>query len=423
MKKKTFLSPVFALSAFWTLANADPVTVNQLGVGARAYALANNYVALSNDMSGIFWNPAALSFLPVREIQGAFDILDNRNSAHFGGASEKSDVKRPRFSNVGFLASIPASRGGLTFAGGVQTPYIFDDNPTFHGTYIDVRGQKDSIDQDFIGFGGLTHISGAFGLQVAQGFSVGAAVSFIIGSEEISKIFYRETNDSVLIFYDDNYIQTIDRGYLGYDIRIGFYYLPIEMVRIGMRLSLPQQIWFDEDYYEEYPGTSQAYSTNPTGQLLSSYSGALGVAVKIPFLTISSEVRARAPYDLAYPGQRIPTSSPAAHMKMGAGIGLEVPLLNTKWVARGGFSWDEYDPFVFVRKYNGENISWDTEGLSAKRGRNLWSGGLAYVEKNWCLEGAYGYQSWKLDTQYDQNIYLKENYNLNRFTLSLSIRY
>jgi len=39
------------------------------GFGARAFSMANNYVALSNDLSAIYWNPAAMSFSLTREFQ------------------------------------------------------------------------------------------------------------------------------------------------------------------------------------------------------------------------------------------------------------------------------------------------------------------------------------------------------------------
>jgi hypothetical protein len=424
MKKKTLFNLCVVLTGMVITAHADPVTVNQVGVGTRAYSLANNYVALSSDMSGVYWNPAALAFLPVREFQAAFDILDNHNVSEFGGVNTESNVRRIRLSNIGFLTSLPATQGGLTFAGSFQAPFIFDDNPTFMGTYRNVNNQSLNVEQDYKGYGGLNFITGAFGLQVAQGFGVGAALSFVVGSEKTSRDFYQTTDGVVLKVYDDYFHQSIDRGYIGYDCRVGLFYLPTEMIRIGMRLSLPQTIWFDENFSEDYPkSASQTYSANPTGQLYSSYSGAMGVAVRMPFLTVSTELRARAPYDIAYPDWKIPSSSAAAHVKMGAGLGLEAPIFTSKWVARCGYSWDQYDPYAFVRKYDHEPMSWDMFGLSSKQDRNLLTGGIAYVDKNWCIEGAYGYQLWKLDTQWDSNIVLKENRNMNRFTLSFSIHY
>jgi hypothetical protein len=429
MKNKIYCTIIIGMTALSGIVKADPVTINQVGVGARAFSMANNYVALSNDLSGIFWNPAALSFLPVREFQGGIDILDNRNNADFNGTRERSDVRRIRLSSLGFLSAIPASRGGLTFAGAVQSPYIFEDNPTFSGMYR--KGDKTiSLDQQFKGYGSLTYLSGAFGVQVAPGFGVGATASLVLGSERIHKIFSRYTDGQFNDPINDDYDQTIDRGNVGYDFRIGLFYSPVESLRFGMRITLPQTIWFNEDYFEYYPGTdSLPYGDSFTGKLLSSYSGALGFALKLPYVTVSSEVRARAPYDMVYADENIPTSSPAAHARVGFGAGAEVPLFSTKWVARAGYSWDEYDPFQFVRKYTPkysdekDAIDWNTGAMSAKKARNLLSAGLAYVENRWSVEGAYGYQTWELNTQVDQGALLEENYALQRFTLSLSIHY
>jgi len=37
----------------------------------------------ANDISAIFWNPAALSFIPVREIQVSLDMLSNTSNTDF----------------------------------------------------------------------------------------------------------------------------------------------------------------------------------------------------------------------------------------------------------------------------------------------------------------------------------------------------
>jgi hypothetical protein len=423
MKKNNKSILIVVAAGLLTVISADPVTINQVGVGARAYSLANNYVALSNDMSSVFWNPAALSFLPVREFQAAFDVLDNQNETDLFGFKDKSDVRRMRLSSIGFFASLPASRGGLTFAGTLQSPFVFDETIQFKSNYPDVADQNIKVDQYYKAYGSLTYISGAFGLQVAPGFGVGLAISLVTGTDKLRWIYYKLTDNAVnpdsIENHDFDYTQ--ERSNLGYDCRLGLLYSVSENIRLGVRLALPQQIWFDENASEIYPHFDSLASSSGTftGQLLSSYSGAVGVAVKLPYLTITSEARARAPYDLVFPDEQIPASSPAAHVKMGAGLGLEAPLFNTKFVARCGYSWDQYDPFIFVRKYDNESINWAMDGLTSRKDRNLVTGGLAYVDKNWCLEGAYGYQTWKLDRRET----LTENHKLHRFTLSFSIHY
>jgi hypothetical protein len=419
--KNKILSVSLVLSiCFMTHIKADPVSGNPIGVGARAFSLANNYVALGNDLSGVFWNPGALSFLQVREFQASFDALDNRNETDFSGTKQDSDLRRLRMSNIGCLISAPVTKGGFSLAATIQTPYVFDDNPSFQGSFVNTKNQNISVQQDYKAYGGLTYLSGAFGIQVAPGLGFGGAISIISGSEKIHQIFSEKTNGDWVNVYNDDYDRTTARSYLGYDARIGVLYPPASILRFGMRFTLPQQLWFTDDFSENYPGTTtSSYSSNATGQLLSSYSGAMGVAVKLPFLTASSEVRARAPYDLVYPDEQIPKSSPASHAKFGAGIGLEAPVPMSKLAVRCGYSWDQYDPFLFVSKYDEETTDWTTGGLTAKNDRNLFTAGLAYVENSWCIEGAFGHQTWKLDTKGT----LTEDHILNRVTLSLSLHF
>ena len=53
------------------------------GFGARAFSMANNYVALSNDLSAIYWNPAAMSFSLTREFQVTFDMSSLNGTSTF----------------------------------------------------------------------------------------------------------------------------------------------------------------------------------------------------------------------------------------------------------------------------------------------------------------------------------------------------
>lgn len=414
MKKNKYLAGIFFLGSCAAIALADIAVVNQVGVGARAFSLANNYVALSNDLSGVFWNPGALSFLPVREFRISTDFLRKSDNTEFAGTKAGSDLQRIRMDNIGFLFAVPTSRGGLTFAGAFQSPYIFDDNPSFKGIY---KGA--SYNQYYRDYGNLNYWSGAFGLQVAPGFGVGAAISLVTGTEKTRRLFSKLFNGVLLDTFNDNYENNVIRTYLGYDLRLGMLY-SVNKVNIGARLVLPQTIWFSESYAETYPSAPLwEYDTTRQGRLFSPIKGALGASTSLPFGTISTEVRFRAPYDLANPEDSIPSYSAAHHSSAGVGLGIEIPLGNSKTLFRGGYSWDQYDTHLFTLQYDNGKPGWSTEGLAVARDRQLMTGGLAYVATSWSLEGSYGYQFWKLAT----NSLLIENNRLQRVLVSFSIRY
>jgi hypothetical protein len=74
---------------------------------------------------------------------------------------------------------------------------------------------------------------------------------------------------------------------------------------------------------------------------------------------------------------------------------------------------------LFTLQYDNENPGWSTEGLTVARDRQLITAGLAYVSSSWSLEGSYGYQFWKLNT----NGLLDENNSLQRVLVSFSVRF
>jgi len=394
-----------------SVAKGDALAINQVGVGARAFSFANNYVAAANDMSSIFWNPAALSFIPVREIQVSLDMLSNTSNTDFLGSKENSDVRRIRLANIGYLSAVPTGRGGLTFAAAYQSPYVFDDNPSFFGNYIDKSNNSIKLNKDYRSFGSLNFWSGAFGLQVAPGLGIGAALSLVTGSQKINYIFTSDTDGIATRTNNDMY--NAERSYVGYDVRLGLLYSPIEKIRLGARLVLPQTIWFTED-----PPIYEGFSK---GQLFSSYSGAIGISTVLPIATLSSEVRFRAPYDYVNPEDVIPSTSPAHSSRVGAGLGAEIPLFIKNALVRVGYSWDQYDTHPFAIQYDGDTSQavWESDGVTVNQDRNLLTAGLAYVSSGISIEASYGYQFWKLNT----NGTLSESDHIQRFLVSLSTRF
>ena len=333
-----------------------------------------------------------------------------------------------RLADIGFMAALPTSKGGLTFAGALQNPIVFDNNPSFHGQYIDNSNRLIQDDQTYRGYGGLNFWSGAFGLQVAPGLGIGAAISLITGSESIKNTFQKLTSGVVVDSFNDSYVDETTRDYYGYDLRLGLLYmLPNQKIRLGMRITLPQTIWYDENYT----------LGNSKGQLYSSFSGAIGAAATLPFMTISTELRCRAPYDYLAPEDAIPTSSPAGSTKMGAGAGFEIPLFNSNILVRLGYSWDQYDIYQFAMKYDNEvtgansstdNSGWrstDTYGVtySVVKDRQQFSGGLAYVGSGMSIEASYGYQFWQLNANDINNNMRTDKDQLQRFLVSMSFRY
>ncbi len=413
------------LMAFIGIAHAaihgDVSITHSAGVGVRAYSLADNYVAVASDLSAVYWNPAGLSFLPVREIQVDVDGTSQSSSSVLFGRQRDDNLRRLQLTQIGFVHALPTSRGGLTFAAAYQRPTSFDDVFSFSTSYIDGQGNRMDLDNSYRTFGSLSRWNGAMGLQIAPGTGVGISLGLVTGTQDLSRGFLRKTNGVYRDPIADDLNESVTRSYLGYDVRVGFMYSLQNIFRLGFRFVMPQTIRFSENFEESYPlapGTPN-YSRKFKGELVSTYCGAGGVAFILPAMTVSAEGRFRAPYDLAYPEEIIPAGTSANYYKVGAGLGVEVPLPNTPMLARLGYSYDEFDPHQFVVKYDQEAFDWSDDGISVNDDKQLLTVGLGYVTKDISIDLSYGYQFWGIAT----NETLKQDYSTNRLMLSFSARY
>ena len=112
--------------AFAILVSAEPVG-RTIGIGARAYGMADNFTGLSNDYSAVFWNPAGMAFVPVREFHIAMDYNRQDQESDYGGYATTSTMQRFRLSSCGLLRSVPTVKGGFALGLGYSSPWLIDD--------------------------------------------------------------------------------------------------------------------------------------------------------------------------------------------------------------------------------------------------------------------------------------------------------
>lgn len=391
--------------------------VQQSGVGTRAGAMANNYVALSNDLSGLFWNPAGMAFSPVREFQMSLEGTKLNSESSFFGTGRYDDMQRLKFSGIGMMVAVPATQGGLTVAGAFQNPIIFDDISSYKGSYIienDGVYMDYEIDQQYKNSGGLRLWSAGVGLQIAPSLAAGLALSMISGKENA-------TDNYMDIIDGDKYSQNIkiEGKYFGYDLRLGLMY-KTDFFGAGLRFCIPQIVRLREWENGDKIGETLMYS---------SYSGAGGFSFSLPFVTVSVEGRATLPLDYLFPSEPIPANSQASRFKKGGGIGLEFPMVVAPVLLRLGYSYDDVDLYQYVVRYEDESgdryFNWYDEygyvdqGLKIDKNRQQLTAGLGFFNSSASFDISYGYQIWSLVTKKN----LKQDYNMHRVSTSFAMRF
>ncbi len=410
---------LLAISGLFFTINAQSFGVPALttvGVGSRATAMANNFVALSDDASAMFWNPAGMAFNPSKEIQISFNglsqVLDAEFKHNLGSKETHSDRQRFYISNAAYLRSIPTTSGGFSFALGFQSPFLLDDIVNFEGEYLE-EPDNYSNSTNYYSFGQMNLWTGAFGIQVAPNLGLGAAISLLTGKNTMKEKAIEYKNDTLIeSLY---FLNEINQSYIGYDLRLGMLYKFLNRAAVGIRIVIPRYIFFEEDFADElYPENSDTF----TGRLTSSYSGAVGFSYTLPFMTISIESNADAPHPNAE------ENSIFTYWKVGGGIGIEIPLFIKSLLLRAGYAIYDYNRTPLLIDYKDLTEESFDEGLDLGRTtvnyENFLSAGISYMTNNSIsFDVTYNYRFWKVSTE----DILFEKHGLHRILTSLAFRF
>jgi long-subunit fatty acid transport protein len=383
--------PLLGVMLMVAFTAAHATLVSPPRVGVRSFGFANNYVALSSDLSGLFWNPAGLAFLDAFEAGATAEWYRLSDNAEFFDSKTHHDREFVKLNQLGLAGPSGSPGGGLGWGFGYQKPYSLADIQRFQGSYIDGSGLEVSFDKRYRAAGSLNLWSIGVGGQVAQHLALGLTISLLWGKEAVQVDYLRTVDRAVVDSVNDNFSYSANRWYLGYDVRFGVLYAVPRSIRVGMRICVPSYAWFNEDSDEHYPSLDSSAGYKREGLIHSALSGALGVAVPIRSMTITVEGRVRVPYE----DHR--TESEASRWKAGVGGGLELPLKPLSMAVRAGYSYDEFDPYLYVFKYDQERVQ--SVDFTARNNRHLFTAGLEYhFHDELSVDASYGYSFWKLET-------------------------
>jgi hypothetical protein len=425
--KRICVHTVLSVAALCFSAFAQGGTGRDIGVGARAFAFAGNHTAVANDLSAVYWNPAALAFLPVREFQASFDVTRTFGTSKVSGGgvsllpgAEMDDCRdRLRLRGIGAMTAIPTVQGGLTLAASYESPLAFDD----FSVYGYMLGGASVSDND-VRYGDLNRWNIAFGVQVAPQISAGLAVSIISGEDRTvfdQRLDGERYNDLELKY-----------GYLGYSLTGGFLYLPTDYLKLGLNLNVMMNLGVKETGSVKWSqGDDERVNGRPRtlspidGKAYRAPYGAFGVGLTLPWMIAAFDLRLVMPYTFVLPGENIPSGSQARNFKAGAGVGVEAPLpISAPVVLRAGYSVDECDFYPIVNKLKDtELIDWETGTEFSPIGvKHALSLGAAIFTSGVGFELSYGYQIWGVRHENEERV-LRQIYSNHRLTGAIIFRY
>ncbi|UCH65891.1 MAG: hypothetical protein JSW63_01800 [Ignavibacterium sp.] len=359
MKLKNILLLIVICASSFSLAQNynDALLLSQPGIytGARALGMGNSYTALSDDFSGVIFNPAGLGLAKKFGMSLGVNGISYDNNAKFFGDSTSTLQNTINLSQFGFVFPLPTVQGSLVFALGYNRVKEFNSVTEFNG----FNGANNSMIQhmtgdvnEFVPFtndirlayeirdphtesyirdttlvsgllnqSGRTRVQGSIGnwsfagaTEVAKGLFIGGTFNIISGSYKRDRDYFEDDTKNnygtnLELVPGDNTTRDFQTFYLndiiewdlgGWDFKLGFLYNLGDILKFAGDVKFPSHYNIKESYYiltaSEF-GTNNDYELNPPYvdeveyEIRTPYEFSAGASLKLLILTVSGSVK------------------------------------------------------------------------------------------------------------------------------------
>jgi len=236
----------------------DIPLVYDFGVGARAMGMGQAHVAVCDDVSATFYNPAGLAQVRRIELSAGFSHLNDNWQTDFYGGKTTSELGSTKLSSLALAYPFPTYRGSLVFGVAYNRTKNLDSdymregyNPAYW--WPDFGGFVEGVEKETaFERGGLSNWTVALGADVSAEVSVGASVSFLSGSSERTYEYEGAWLNSLLEEGSSYYYQSDDADITGWTAAVGTVARIGNAGRVGLAVNFPQYLTLDgSQYYEE----------------------------------------------------------------------------------------------------------------------------------------------------------------------------
>jgi len=335
----------------------DALVLSEPGIytGARALSMGNSFTSLSDDLSGLLFNPAGIGLVKNVKLYGGLNFNSFNNNTTLFGTSTNSDKSSVNLSQFGLLYPLPVIQGSWVFGFGYNRAKDFNRTMEFDGfnngnnsmiqTLTGVYNEQVPITND-LGLAyeirdpqtneyvrdttlvdGLLNQSGkikkqgsidkwsfATAVEVAKGFFIGGTFNILSGSyksnsdywEDDSRNYYGTNlelvpGDATTQDFQSFYLNdVIDWDLSGWDAQIGVLYNWLDKFRFGASVKFPSYFTIKENYLvnaSSYFGSGYVYDLNPPindpvkYQIKTPTEYSFGASATISLLTVAADLK------------------------------------------------------------------------------------------------------------------------------------
>ncbi len=225
------------------------------GLGARTMGMGGAFLAVADDFTTLYWNPAGLAQIRKFELFGSLSHskqdVETELTGDRAAAAERSQT-RPN--SIGLVYPLSATRGGFALALGYNRPQNFDSEIIVKGldTSSGLLFSGLEVDETTSNSGGIGIWSFGAGVFISDSILLGGSIDFWHGSSfnELNSMAADINNVDEEIerftFHD-----TVDREYTGLSGRVGMLAFAGENVTLGGTVTLPVGLEVDARWEQQ----------------------------------------------------------------------------------------------------------------------------------------------------------------------------
>ena len=224
----------------------EEITIGHFaGLGARAMGMGGAFVAVAEDFTATYWNPAGLAQIRRFELYGGFCQRQDAATTHFQGLPWHDQITRTISDPIGIVLPVPTYRGSLVFSIGYFPLKVFDN---IRGKRWVAQGSDQIIERKDKDEGGLGVYSMAGAIDISPSTSLGITVGIMNGSDT-----YFAQKDSL----GTRYYREINPEYRAFGVKVGGLFRMVGGLRAGLTVSPPAKLKVTESWREAEDDTVQ----------------------------------------------------------------------------------------------------------------------------------------------------------------------
>ncbi len=245
---KFFLISLFLLSSLFGQDESDAIRpfLQEIGPGARAMALGGAYVALAEDYTAAYWNPAGLAQIRRIEFHTGISHENSKSRIAYQSVTTSNSTGFTNLNSIGAVFPIPTYRGSLVFAIGYHRVNLFDNFSQIIGRPI-ISGKSFNQDERSSEEGTINNWSFSGAVDLTKNLSVGGTLNLITGGNDINVRYVEDDPLDVLTTKSFNGQFRIRPDYTGVNFKAGALIRPMPNARIGLTLTTPSSLGVEEN--------------------------------------------------------------------------------------------------------------------------------------------------------------------------------